>query len=162
MAANPVARIAIKTIEHINLREAQIALERARRDYDRFRDDVAVDVRAAAREIDRALFSLDIQEENVVIAQQRVASIEADPDRATVRDKSEANTGLLNAQNSRDAAERDLQVAILQYLLATGQLRVADSGRIRPLRGMEYSDADADDLTPGSSALPSPPGESGS
>lgn len=131
-----------REIERLQLRQAQIDLERARRSYDRYRDDIAVEVRSSVRGIDRALFSLHIQEQNIEIAQQRRASIEADPDRATVQDQSDAINGLLAAEGNRDSASRDVKVAILDYLLATGQLRVNNDGTIRPLQGMDLGGID--------------------
>jgi outer membrane protein TolC len=127
-------------IERINVRQSQIDLERAIRDYGRFRDTVAVEARSSAREIDRARFSVDLQEENIRIAGVRQASIEAAPDRFDARDRSEAIDALNQAQDRFDSAQRDLQVGILRYLLDTGQLRVDSNGLIKPLRGMEVSE----------------------
>lgn len=128
-----------REIERLNLRQAQISLARAERRYDRFRDDVAVEVRGAARGIDAARFSLEIQEQNVVIAQRRVDSIDADPARADIRQRSTAIDALFRATDSRDADRRDLAVAILGYLLETGQLRVDAAGMI------ELPDAESQD-----------------
>jgi hypothetical protein len=130
-----------REIERLNLRQSQINLERSLRDYNQFRDEIAIEVRAAVRRIDRALFSLRIQEENVFIAEKGMEAIEIDPDRATARDRSEAVDRLLRAQNQRDGAQRDLQVAILEYLLLTGQLRVDEHGRIIPLEGMQIAES---------------------
>ncbi|MCL4209470.1 MAG: TolC family protein, partial [Phycisphaerales bacterium] len=134
--------------ERLRLRQAQIAAERAQREYQRFRDTLVIDVRDAVREIDRAAFSLRLQEENIAIARRRLESIEVAPDRATARDKSDAADGLTRAENDRDRADRDLQVSILEYLLQTGTLRVNSDGTIRPLQGMTItprSDDDRDD-----------------
>ena len=125
-----------RTIERSNLRQSQIDLERSVRDYERFRDTVAVDVRAAVRNIDRALFSKSLQEMNLAVSRRRLASIEAAPDRADARDRTTAATELLDAQDSYLQARRDVQVAILRYLLDSGQLRVKHDGSIRPLTGM--------------------------
>ncbi|NNF43424.1 MAG: TolC family protein [Phycisphaerales bacterium] len=126
-----------REIERLGVRQSQISLARAERGYAQSRDDVAIDVRSAVRGIDSARFSLQIQEANVEIAQQRVASIEADPVKADVRQKTDAISQTVRARNARDSARRDLQVAVLLYLLETGQLRVDGSGRIEPLAGME-------------------------
>jgi len=128
-----------REIERIGLRQAEISLERAYRDYDRFRDDVAINVRGAVRGIDSALFSLQIQEANVGIALQRKASIDADPARADIRQRTDAISQTALARNQRDSARRDLEVAVLGYLLATGQLRVDAAGYIRPLQGMIFT-----------------------
>ena len=127
-----------REIERINIRRAQIELERTRRDLEELRDAIAIEVRSAARDIERALFTLEIQERSIAIGQQRIASIEAAPDRATARDASDAANELARAQDRRDDARRDLRVAVLRYLLATGELRVDQNGFIRPLKGMEF------------------------
>jgi outer membrane protein TolC len=134
-----------REIERLNVRQAQIGLERSYRSFDRFRDDVAVSVRASVRGIDSALFSLKIQERNVLIAEQRQASIEADPARADVRQKTDAINQVTRALNSRDGAKRDLEVAVLQYLLQTGQLRVGADGGITPLEGMRFVEPSEED-----------------
>lgn len=134
-----------REIERLNLRQRQIALERAKRSYEEFRDSVAVDARAAVRDIDRALFSLQIQERSIQIAQERLASIRAAPERADARDSSDAVDDLSRAQNDVDAARRDLQLAILRYLLDTGQLRIEADGSIRPLAGMALEDTGAEE-----------------
>jgi len=125
-----------REIERINLREAQVDLEQSIRDFERFRDTIAVEVRAAVRNIDRAEFSRELQERNVRTADRRLASIDAAPDRASARDRSETADDLLDAQNDYLRARRDVQISILRYLLDSGQLRVENDGSIRPLRDM--------------------------
>jgi outer membrane protein TolC len=138
-----------REIERINLREAQVSLERSIRGYERFRDTVAVEVRAAVRNIDRAEFSSELQERNVRTAERRLASIEAAPDRATARDRSDTADDLLGARNDYLRARRDVQVSILRYLLDSGQLRVDADGSIRPLRGMPLHYGDPTERGPG-------------
>lgn len=133
--------------EEVRVRQSQIQLERTIRDFGQLRDDVAVGVRGDVRDIDRAKYSLEIQERNIGIGEQRMASINAAPDRATARDASEAANDLAQARDARDSARRDLQVAILRYLLDSGQLRVTPQGMIIPLRGMpEGNPAQSDEL----------------
>ncbi|RMD65060.1 MAG: hypothetical protein D6824_03195, partial [Planctomycetota bacterium] len=57
----------------------------------------------------------------------------------------DAEENLLRAENDRDERERDLQIAILEYLLATGQLRVDREGQFQPLPGMAQRPAGPDD-----------------
>ena len=133
-----------RTIERSNLRQSQVDLQRSVRDYERFRDTVAVEVRAAVRNIDRALFSQELQQENLRVSHLRVAQIDAAPDRADARDRTEAATGLLGAQDAYLQARRDLQIAILLYLLESGQLRLGADGTIRPLNGMELREQELD------------------
>ena len=123
------------------------------------RDNVAIGVRGAVRGINSALFSLQIQERGIEVAEQRKASIDADPDRATSRDNAQAIDELLRVQDERDRAKRDLEVSILEYLRDTGQLRVNEEGSIQPLRGMEFTKKsdDQEPKTPGENAATPPP-----
>ena len=146
-----------REIERINVRQSQISLERAIRDYDRFRDTVAIEARSSAREIDRARFSVELQEENIRIADIRQASIEAAPDRFDALERSDAIDALNQARDLYDSAVRDVQVGILRFLLDTGQLRVNPDGMIKPLRGMEISEEEEGRQPP--AALPSPDGD---
>ncbi|MEY3141524.1 MAG: hypothetical protein RLY21_17 [Planctomycetota bacterium] len=123
--------------EDLRLRQAQIFLEQSKRQYFQARDNAAVAVRQAARGIERSQFSLVVQQKNVAAAMNRQAAIDAAPDRATARDRTEAVDQLRRAQDSLDAAKRDLQLAILRYLNNTGQLRIAPDGKLIPLPGME-------------------------
>lgn len=137
-----------REIERVNVRQSQINLERAMMEYERFRDEVAVNVRGAIRNIDTAIFSLQLQEENIRVNEVRRASLEADLDRATARDRSEAIQQLNQAEDARDQAARDLQLAILGYLLETGQLRVAADGTLQMLPGITPVPIDVGDPVP--------------
>lgn len=132
--------------EDLQLRQAQILLEQARREADQSRDDAAVAVRQAARGIERSLFSRAVQEKNVQASMNRQAAIDAAPDRATARDRTEALDALRRAQDSLDNAKKDLQLAILRYLNTTGQLRVAPNGMLIPLPGMEFAEETGEQL----------------
>ncbi len=126
--------------EDLRLRQAQILLEQSRRRYYFERDTAAVQVRQAARGIERSLFSKAVQEKNVQASMNRQAAIDAAPDRATARDRTEALDALRRAQDSLDVARRDLQLAILRYLNTTGQMRIAPSGSLIPLPGMQFEE----------------------
>lgn len=123
--------------EELRLRQSQIFLEQSKRQYFQARDNAAVQVRQATRGIERSQFSLVVQQKNVAAAMNRQAAIDAAPDRATARDRTEAVDQLRRAQDSLDAAKKDLQLAILRYLNTTGQLRIAADGTLVPLPGME-------------------------
>ncbi|MCE2880910.1 MAG: TolC family protein [Planctomycetaceae bacterium] len=129
-----------RTEEDLELREAQIEAEQALRRYETARDNAAIEVRQAARGIERSQFSLAIQEKNVQASMNRQAAIDAAPDRATARDRTEAVDALRRAQDSLDAAKRDLQLAILRYLNATGQMRIAPNGHLLPPPGMDITE----------------------
>lgn len=151
-----------REIERLNLRRSQIDLERTIREYERFRDIIAVEVRASVRKIDQARFSAELQEENVRIANRRLAEIEAAPERASALERSDAVDDQLRARDDYDRARRDLQIALLAYLLSTGQLRVDSSGSILPLQGMELAHPDqggegGPDAPPGARPDENPP-----
>jgi outer membrane protein TolC len=126
--------------EELQLRQAQILLEQSKRRFYQSRDDAAVAVRQAARGIERSQFSLVVQQKNVAAALNRQAAIDAAPDRATARDRTEALDQLRRAQDSLDAAKKDLQLAILRYLNTTGQMRIANNGTLIPLPGMQVTE----------------------
>lgn len=132
--------------EDLRLRQAQIFLEQSKRQYFQARDNAAVAVRQAARGIERSQFSLVVQQKNVAAAMNRQAAIDAAPDRATPRDRTEAVDQLRRAQDSLDASRRDLQLAILRYLNNSGQLRIAPDGKFIPLPGMEILEEDGPGL----------------
>ncbi len=107
-----------------------------------------MEARASVRDVDRARFSVMLQDQNRVIAQRRVDVIAAAPDRATALERSDAIEGLNRARDAYDRAVRDLQVGILQYLLDTGRMRVQSDGSIRPLRGITQGEANDPDNAP--------------
>ena len=147
-----------RTIERSNLRQSQVNLQRSVRAYEQFRDTVAINVRAAARNIDVALFSQTLQEENVRVSRRNLAQIDAAPARANARDRNEGASQLLSAQDTYLRARRDVQVAILLYLLESGQLRLDPDGTIRLLNGMELQPAEPLDY---GSDQPDPDGAAG-
>ena len=126
--------------EAVAVREAQVRYAQGERAYQQTLDDAAVSVRQALRDIDQAQFSLLLQERNVDIAKNRISSIDAAPDRANARDRTDAVTGLRDAEDARDGAKRNLQVAILNYLNAVGMLRVTPEGLLQPLPNMPIGD----------------------
>ena len=128
-----------RQIERYQLRQQQISLERSYRGYERARDDIAIEVRDAVREMERSLFTVELQAQSLTIARERLASIKAASARVDSRDSADAVTVLTNAQNELDRANRDLQLAILGYLLDSGQLRISRRGIILPLPGMDLS-----------------------
>jgi len=147
-----------REIERLNLRQSQINLERSRRSYEQFRDNVATDVRASVRGIDAARFNLQIQQRGVEIAQQGYDAIQAAPERYDSRDNTDSLDDLLAAQDDGDRALRDLEISILDYLLTTGQLRVDSDGSVLLLNGMELTvdESEAQDQPGGTAPAPPP------
>lgn len=140
----PLDRVA----EEARYRESQIRLEQQRRSHLRFRDSVAVEARQSVRSIEKSQLSLLINERSVEASENRLAAIEAAPERATARDRTEAVNNLQRAQDGLEQARRDLQVAILEYLEVTGQLRLGSDGSLALPRGLADAPASPDTPTP--------------
>lgn len=119
-----------RKIEFAQYRRSLVQLERSIRSYRVERDRVALEVRDAIREIERAELTVEIQERNVYLATRRVEDVEIRRQRGRVEPRRviEAQEDLLDARNRRDEAISDLQGAILQYLLDSGQMRVGPAG----------------------------------
>ena len=141
--------------ERLNLRSAIIFLQRAARNLQRAEDEIVLEARRAVREIDRAKFSIVLQELSVQSGELRLEELKIKEDEIDARDRLDAESDLLRARNNRDAAIRDLRVAILDYLLATGLMRVGPDGVFAPLRGMRPGEA----LQPIDEVFPDPPDE---
>lgn len=122
--------------ERIALREAQISLERAVRDLEEDEDRVAIDIRSSIRGLELAIFSLDLQIRNIVSIRQRIDGLERRRD-VSNRSKIDAYDDLATALDAREQSRRDLRVAVLQYLLATGQFRVDTNGQFEAPSGLQ-------------------------
>ncbi len=125
-----------REIERLNLRSAIIGYQQSKRNLEQFRDGVILEARQAVREVDRAFFSLDLQEEAIRVNELRVEEQEIKADEVDPQFRLDAEDELLSSRNARDSAIRDIRVAILRYLETTGQLRVTPDGVFQPLPGM--------------------------
>ncbi len=126
-----------REIERIGLRQATIDLEQSVRDLRESEDNVELSVRSAMRDIQLALFSLQIQNESIRIIERRIVGLELRRADVTARTRIDAQDELSAALDARDAAIRDLRVAIMRYLLETGQFRVDADGQFIAPPGME-------------------------
>lgn len=121
-----------REIELAQYRRSLVLLERAQRNYRVDQDRVALDVRDAIREIDRARLTVQLQERNIEFAERRLEGIriraQKPNENIAPRRIIEAEEDLLDARNRRDEAVADLQAAVLQYLLVTGQMRIGPDG----------------------------------
>lgn len=126
-----------REIERLGLRQSLITLERRERGYRQFRDNVVINARASVRNVELARFRLDLAERQVEINRRRLEEQELRADQVTAQQLVDTEAALLNAENQRDQARTDLRNAVLNYLLQTGQLRVARDGDFQPLPGME-------------------------
>ena len=125
-----------REVERLTVRQAQIAQQQRERDLSLARDNIIVEVRARVREIDRARFALRLAEESVGINRRRLEEQDLKRDSIDAQTAVDTENDLLDAENARDQAVTDLRNAILNYLLASGQLRVARDGSLEPLPGM--------------------------
>jgi outer membrane protein TolC len=126
-----------KKIEKLNVRQAMILAQRGDRDLERFRDEVVLDVRSRVRAIDLARNSLQLSTERVELTKRRKEEQDIKRDEFTTQELLDAENDLLDAENSRAQAATNLRNAVLEYLLATGQLRVTREGQLERLPGME-------------------------
>lgn len=134
-----------RKIENTDYRAALIRLEREKRDYQVERDRVALQVRRAVRAIEQARFILQLQERAVQINERRASQIDINQRSLGPREVIDVQEDLLDARNDRDEAISDLRVSILEYLLATGQMRVGSDGRwLAPGRLMVPADTEED------------------
>ncbi|PHQ79593.1 MAG: hypothetical protein COB69_07635 [Phycisphaera sp.] len=123
--------------EKLRVRRSIISLERQIRGYERERDNVVIDSRAAVRGVELARLQLTLAERQVETNRRRQRGQELDRDNVTPQEIVDTQNALLSAENARDQALADLRVSILQYLLGTGQMRVTDEGAIAPIGGLE-------------------------
>lgn len=121
-----------RRIERLGLRQALISYERQLRSYEQTRDTVIIEARQALRNIELARFRLLLAEQQVSINQRRLEEQIARADELEPQSRVDTEIDLNNARNARDQARSDLQVAVLRYLLQSGQLRVGRNGWIAP------------------------------
>ena len=118
-----------RKIENVQLRTALIRLEQQRRDYRVARDRVALQIRASVRAIGQAAYVVQLQDRAVEINERRAEQIEINQRDLGPREVIDVQEDLLDARDDRDAARSDLRISILEYLLATGQMRVGPDGQ---------------------------------
>jgi outer membrane protein TolC len=119
--------------EGLALRQSVIRLQQAERALSRDLDNAAVEARGALRNVDLARFRLNLAERAVEINRKRLEEQQIRIDQVDPQQVVDTENDLLTAENARDDAVRDLRVAILNYLLASDQLRVAADGTLAPL-----------------------------
>ncbi len=125
-----------RRIERLRLRESQIRVQRAQRTYERARDQVILEVRQRLRNIDLARFRLELAQRQVEINERRLREQRIKADEVDTNRRLDTENDLLDSKNARDRAATDLRIAILNYLLSAGRLRVAADGQLEPLDGM--------------------------
>ena len=119
-----------RKIERLNLRSALIAIARALRDFEEFRDTVILDARQALRAIDQQRLNYQLALQQVHNNELTVEEFKLREGTVDVFDSIRAEDNLLQAANDRDVAAQSLQVSVLEFLLTTGQIRVNHDGTL--------------------------------
>jgi len=125
-----------RTLERNAFRSAEIALDRERRSYVQFRDEIVVEVRDSLRRLRQAVTSLRIQERIIAVEQKRYekAQIDFEQGRIGNRDLLEAQQSLTDAKNDRVRRLVDYELARIDLERAMGTLEVEPDGSWRVLR----------------------------
>ncbi len=119
-----------RKIERLNLRSSLIAMARALRDFEQFRDTVILDARQSRRAIDQQRLNFQLALRQVENNKLTVEEFELREGQVDIFDQIQAQDNLLQAENDRDIAEQSLQVSVLEYLQTTGQIRVNHDGTL--------------------------------
>lgn len=122
-----------KVSERNEYRRRLIDLARANRNYVNQRDEVVREVRDDARESERTGRSYEIQKASVGLAERRVesTSMQLQAGRLQARDLLEAQTDLVNSQNSLATALVDYKVSILNLSRDLDILVVGPTGELK-------------------------------
>jgi len=113
-------------------RNAIIAREKARRDYDEFIDQLRLDIRESYRSLLQSRKSYELELRNVAVAKRRrkLAVLQHQEGQATARDVLEAEDGLRQAQNGVTDALIRYTTTRLQFMATLGLLRVDEKGQL--------------------------------
>lgn len=119
-----------RTAERNAYRRAMIDVRQSQRNYTDLSEQIRAQVRSAVYQLWLAERSLTIQRRNLEVATRRAeyAQIRFEDGDIPNRDKIEAETEKLNAQNALNAAKTARWNALLNFRLATGALRIDESG----------------------------------
>jgi len=117
--------------ERNELRSSLIRKARAERDYEEARDEVAVQVREAMRNVLQARESLEIQllSRELAVRRRQGARLRFEQGFVGNRDIVEAENALLRARNALALAQVQYRLAVLEFLRDTGMLRLDDDGQ---------------------------------
>jgi outer membrane protein TolC len=124
----PLDRVA----EQNAYRVSMINIARAERSVELNEDQIAVDVRDSLRRVRQQQYLVSLQRANIDLASRRkeFADIQFKNGEIDNRDYLDAETALLDAQNRFAQSVSALQVATLQFLRDTDQMRVDAAGRL--------------------------------
>lgn len=124
-------------------REALIALEQRRREYQNDVDEVELKVRQAHRQLLEAVERYETQKNSLELAEKRVESTTflLQAGRVTTRDLLESQDALLGAQNSLTGVLVDHAIAKLSFFRDIGVLQVKPDGMWEQSRPERQTDA---------------------
>lgn len=113
-------------------RSAQIAFDRARRQYTQFLDNVRLDVRQTHRLLVQTYRTYELQLRNVEIATRRtqLANLQQTAGLVSARDVLEAEEALRNARNGLTSALVNYTNTRLNFLARLGMIYVTDEGTV--------------------------------
>jgi outer membrane protein TolC len=113
------------------LRQATIALARARRNLEQQRDQIELQIRDNWRTLEQARRNYEISEISVTLAQRRVEEQDllAELGRAQAQDQVDAQNDLVNSKNERTQALVQHTIARLQFWNNMGILYIKDNGQ---------------------------------
>ena len=119
-----------RAAERNALRRSLISVRSAQRALQDQTERIRADVRSAVNQLRLQEISVDLQRQNLLVAERRAeyAKIKFEDGDISNRDKIEAETELLNAQNLLNLAKTGRWNALLAFHLATETLRVDDDG----------------------------------
>ncbi len=125
-----------QTLERNAYRSAEIALERQRRSYQKFRDDMVVEVRDTLRRLRQAAVGLEIQTKIIGVEEMRSRKAQLDFEAGTIgnRDLLEAQQSLLDARNERVNRVVEYELARISLERSMGTLEVGPDGSWNALR----------------------------
>ena len=125
-----------RTLDRNAFRAAEIAVDRERRAYQQFRDEIVVEVRDSLRRLRQAKTSLEIQVRIIEVEQKRYEKAQIDFNQGSIgnRDLLEAQQSLTNARNERVRRAVDYELARIDLDRSMGTLEVEPDGSWRVLR----------------------------
>lgn len=119
-----------RTAERNALRRSMISVRAAQRNLLDSSERVRAEVRDALRQLELQEINLRIQRQNLHVAERRAeyAQIQFEEGNISNRDKVEAETELLDAQNALNQAKTSRWVALLNFRLTTETLLIDEDG----------------------------------
>jgi len=119
-----------RTAERNTYRNSFIALERAVREVQKLEDRIKLNIRKQLRAMLESRERFTIQAKSMQVAEKRVKSVTLflEAGRAQIRDLTDAQEDLLNAQNGLTQAAVDYRLAELEFQRDTGLLKIDEKG----------------------------------